>query len=144
MPPVSKVNFFFLGSKPTLRERTRLKKFIISIFEREKKQLDSISFIFADDETLREINKEYLAHDYYTDIITFELSGKLRPKLSEVYISCDRVKENAQIHKTRFKEELHRVIFHGVLHVCGYNDKTKRQSQVMRDKEGYYLDKYFE
>lgn len=143
MPPASKVNFFFSGSRPTLGDRLRLKKFIISIFKQEKKQLESISFIFTNDEILYKINKEYLARDYYTDIITFELSAKTHPRLSEVYISCERVKENARIHKSSFKEELHRVIFHGVLHLCGYNDKTKKQSKDMRNRENYYLDKYF-
>ncbi len=143
MPPAPKVNFFFSGSRPTLDERIRLRKFIISIFRREKTRLESISFIFADDLLLHKINKEYLAHDYYTDIITFELSAGTLPKVSEVYISCDRVKENAQIHKTSFKEELHRVIFHGVLHLCGYNDKTQKQSREMRNRENYYLEKYF-
>lgn len=144
MPTASKVNFFFSGSRPTLGDRLRLRKFITSIFRREKTKLESISFIFANDELLHKINKEYLAHDYYTDIITFELSARTHPKVSEVYISCDRVRENAQIHKSSFKEELHRVIFHGVLHLCGYNDKTQKQSREIRNRENYYLDKYFE
>ena len=144
MPRASKVNFFFSGSKPTIGDRLRLKKFIISVFRQEKTPLESIGFIFTNDEFLYQMNKEYLAHDYYTDIVTFELSAKTDPKISEVYISCDRVKENAQIHRSSFKEELHRVMLHGVLHLCGYTDKTKRQSLLMRKRENYYLSKYFQ
>ena len=143
MPLDSKVNFFFSGCKPTLTDRLRLKGYINSIFEQEKKQLESISFVFTNDRFLHEINLNYLGHDYYTDIITFELSEKNRPMLSEVYISCERVRENAQIHNTSFKEELHRVIFHGVLHLCGYKDKDVKQSKKMRSRENYYLMQYF-
>ena len=143
MPLDSKVNFFFSGSKPALKERLRLKRFIFSIFKQEGKKLDSISFIFSNDEVIHQINKEYLGHDYYTDIITFELNARKQPILAEVYISCDRVKENAQLNDTSFKEELHRVIFHGVLHLSGYRDKSPSQLRQMRKKENHYLHRYF-
>lgn len=143
MPLNPKVNFFFSGCKPTLRDRLRLKGFIISIFRREKRELESISFVFTNDKTLHELNRNYLSHDYYTDIITFEFSGANHPILSEVYISCERVRENAKIHNSSFKEELHRVIFHGVLHLCGYKDKSTRQSKEIRSKENQYLLHYF-
>lgn len=132
-----------MGSKPTLTERSRLKKFIVSLLKREGKRLDSINFIFTNDELIYEINKKYLGHDNYTDIITFDLGAKNQPVLAEVYISCDRVKENARTNETSFKEELHRVVFHGALHLSGYNDKTQKQSGEMRRKENHYLRQYF-
>jgi len=139
----SKVRFFFDEASCNLNNRQRLKTFISSIFSQEKEGLATISFIFTNDKTIRQINKKYLGHDFFTDIVTFELSEKKEPIIAEVYISCDRVKENAIIHKTDFNEELHRVIFHGILHLCGYRDKTNRQIKVMRVKEADYLSKYF-
>jgi rRNA maturation RNase YbeY len=88
------------------------------------------------------LNKEWLGHNYYTDILTFDLSPA-QQVFAEVYISCDRVGENADINQTTFKKELHRVIFHGVLHLCGYEDKTAEQKEIMRKKEDHYLRQYF-
>jgi len=139
----SKVKFFFLNSNPSLKDRNRLKKFIISIFNKENRGLETINYVLTDDKNLLAINKKYLNHNFLTDIITFELSNKDLPITAEVYISAERVKENAGIHKTTFQKELHRVIFHGALHLCGYNDKTSRQVNQIRKREDYYLAKYF-
>jgi rRNA maturation RNase YbeY len=139
----SKVNFFFLNSSLSFKDRKKLKKFLISMFNKEKKSLATINYIFTDDKNLLEINKNYLNHHFLTDIITFDFSDKNQPINAEVYISAERVKENATIHKTTIKQELHRVIFHGVLHLCGYNDKTIHQINQMRKKEDYYIDEYF-
>lgn len=139
----SRVKFFFSGSKPTLTERTRLKKFIVSLLKQEGKKLDSINVIFTNDKLIYKINKRYLGHDDYTDIITFDLGVENQPVQAEVYISCDRVKENAQTNNTSFNEELHRVVFHGILHLAGYKDKTQKQSAEIRKKENYYLRQYF-
>ncbi len=89
-----------------------------------------------------EINKHFLNLNYYTDIITFDLSD---PDyiFAEIYISIDRVKDNAKIFNTSFKSELHRVIFHGVLHLCGYKDKSKPEKEKMRAKEDFYLTNYY-
>jgi rRNA maturation RNase YbeY len=102
-----------------------------------------MAFIFTSDKRLLEINRQFLQHDYYTDIITFDLSDSKSTK-AEVYISIDRVKENTRIHGTSFKSELHRVIFHGVLHLCGYKDKTKKEKEEMRGMEAFYLMKYLQ
>ena len=140
----SRVNFFISEIKPfSLKERNRLKKYIISIFKFEKKKPELINYIFTNDKRVLEINNQYLNHNFLTDIITFDLSDKSRSIVSEIYISVQRVKENAIVHNTTFKEEIHRVIFHGALHLCGYNDKTHRQSAQMRKKENFYLAKYF-
>ena len=137
------VLFFFDGINPTLNNRRKLKKFIDSIFFAEKRKLYAINYIFCGDTTIHKINKKYLKHDYYTDIITFRLSENGDPVVADVYISIDRVRENARQLNTNFRTELHRVLFHGALHLCGYNDKTKVERQIMTRKEAFYLDRYF-
>jgi rRNA maturation RNase YbeY len=91
-----------------------------------------------------EINRNHLQHDYYTDIITFDLTPpKKQSKDAELYISIDRIRENAKAYQTTVQHELHRVIFHGVLHLCGYKDKSKSDQVNMRQKENDYLNLYF-
>jgi rRNA maturation RNase YbeY len=136
------VQFFFSGVSVSLTERTRLKKFISTIFRLEGKQLGHLNYIFCADEYLLNINRQYLNHDYYTDIISFDIGEPGTAINGEIYISTDRVKENATILGMPFKQELHRVIFHGALHLCGYKDKTKNQQSLMRSREDHYLMKY--
>lgn len=143
MPPLAKPTiYFFYEIKFNLKDRTYLKGFINSIFKKEGKRLKSLNYIFCSDNRLLEINKSYLNHDYYTDIITFELSPKNHPVEGEVYISIERVRENAGDLSELFSRELLRVIFHGALHLCGYGDKTDREKDKMREKEEFYLMKY--
>jgi rRNA maturation RNase YbeY len=137
----SKVCFFFQGVKPSLTNRTELKRYIQSIFKKEGKKLDSIHYIFCTDKALLEINRQFLSHDFYTDIITFNLSES-KVIQAEIYISTDRVKDNAFQLGVSLKSELCRVIFHGVLHLCGYKDKSKEQKVEMRGKEEFYLAGY--
>jgi rRNA maturation RNase YbeY len=99
--------------------------------------LQRLDFVFCSDEFLLQINKEHLQHDYYTDIITFPLQRD--PIIAEIYISIDRVKENALSMQTSFSDELHRVMIHGVLHLCGYDDHREEDIKIMRAKEGHYL-----
>lgn len=101
-----------------------------------------MNYIFCSDTRLLEINKKFLNHDYYTDIISFDFSEGVSTQ-AEVYISIDRVKENARGLGVSFKSELHRVVFHGALHLCGYGDKTKKARETMRKKEDYYLLDFF-
>lgn len=138
-----KVQFFFIEKVPVLKGRTKLKQFIPTIFSKEKIKLQSLTYIFCSDDYLLAINKAYLQHDYYTDIITFTLSEPGLPIQGEIYISIDRVRDNANQLGTTIKEELHRVIFHGALHLCGYKDKSTREEQLMRLAEGKYLGFYF-
>jgi probable rRNA maturation factor len=138
------VNFHQL-CKVNLQNRKALKAFIPQIFKKEGKPLETLTYIFCSDEYLLEVNKNFLQHDFYTDIISFDLSeSKSSPTIGEIYISVDRVKENALTHKTNFEQELHRVIFHGALHLCGYKDKSKKDALLMRDKEEDCLSMYFE
>lgn len=135
------VQFHFTVPDSFLRNRTYLKDFIIRLFKREKKKLRDISYIFCTDEFLLDINKRHLQHDFYTDIISFDLSGNDHTE-GEIYISVDRVKENALQFGAPFREELLRVIFHGALHLCGYGDKTGKEQKIMREKEQEYLNLY--
>ena len=115
-----------------------LKDVITSESVKEKFRAGDINIIFCSDNYLLDLNKKFLSHDFYTDIITFDncadkiISGDL-------FISIDRVRENSKTYASSFDEELHRVIVHGVLHLLGYKDKTKAQSKVMREKESFYL-----
>lgn len=138
-----KISFFYQQKKVPLAERTRLKIFIQKLFISEKKKLGSLSYIFCTDKYLLKINKDYLGHDYYTDIITFDISDSDEYIQAEIYISAERVWDNAQKFGISFKSELHRVIFHGALHLCGYGDKTKVEKEKMRRKEDFYLKSFF-
>ena len=109
----------------------------------EGKQVAYVNYIFCTDEQLLELNQQYLNHHTLTDIITFELSDKDEPVLSDIYISIDRVRDNAKNFKIPFSHELHRAIFHGALHLCGYKDKKKDEQKLMRQKEEFYLNQYF-
>lgn len=130
--------------KPTpLNKRKELKEFLKLISQKENQLFSSINYIFCSDEELLGINQKFLQHDYYTDIITFNLTdNKHNPIIGEVYISIDRVKDNAKIYNTSLQQELHRVVFHGILHLCGYKDKTKAQKTIMTQKENLYLKLY--
>jgi len=138
-----RINFHFL-MPCRLPEKRRLKAFVISLFEREKHQLADLSYIFCNDPYLLRLNSDFLNHHDYTDILTFPFSATNSRLVSgEIYISVDRVRENALNLNLSFQEELHRVIFHGALHLCHYKDKSKRDQSLMRAKEDFYLRKYF-
>jgi len=126
----------------SLEERTRLKQFLITLFKKEKKPLAELSYIFCSDQRLLEINRQFLQHDFYTDIITFPLSDPGQPISGEIYISVDRVRDNAREFGISIKRELHRVIFHGALHLCGYKDKSPKDEKLMRKMEDKYLTLY--
>jgi probable rRNA maturation factor len=141
-PSKSKVCFFFQEAKITLNDREALKRFILSIFKKEGKKHGSINYIFCADKILLKINQQFLKHDFYTDIITFDLSEGETIQ-AEIYISVDRVKQNARQLGLPLREELHRVIFHGILHLCGYGDKKEEERAKMRAREEFYLSQYF-
>jgi rRNA maturation RNase YbeY len=102
-----------------------------------------IGIIFCDDNFLLTLNRQFLDHDYYTDILSFPLSDKGKPLEAEIYISTDRVRDNARNLESSFQEELHRVIFHGILHFCGFSDHTQKEIRRMREAEDLYLNSYF-
>lgn len=123
---------------PGFVSKKELKRFVKELVAHEGKQLKELSLVFTDDEYLLEVNKQYLNHDYFTDVITFDYSDF--PNVSgDVMISLDRVKDNAQSMNLDFETELYRVVFHGTLHLCGYKDKKKDDAAIMRSKEDFYI-----
>jgi len=114
--------------------KTKLKEWIKTITEKEKHILGNINYIFCSDEELLEINIRHLNHNTYTDIITFDYTEEKKIS-SDIFISIDRVTENAKKFDVSFEDELHRVMIHGILHLCGYKDKTKADAELMRKKE---------
>lgn len=135
------VQFHFL-EPATLKERETLKSFLRILFKKEGISLEALRYIFCSDKYLLDINRQYLQHDYYTDIITFNLADPSAPVQGEIYISIDRVRDNAREFSSSFRQELHRVIFHGALHLCGYRDKTAKEEKRMREKEEECLTRY--
>lgn len=134
------VKFFSADKKVLTLPRTQLKSFLKELFCKEGKVLGELNYIFCSDEYLLDINRRFLNHDYYTDIITFDISESSHQTKGEIYISIDRVVDNARELGQPVQRELLRVIFHGALHLCGYKDETKAQKIQMRSKEDYYLD----
>lgn len=137
------IYFHYLVQNFRLKDRTELKRFLLVSLKGEGKEVEGINYIFCSDDYLLELNKTHLSHNTYTDIITFELSGPGQPLLSDIYISIDRVRENAESFRTGFSKELHRVIFHGALHLAGYKDKKKIDAELMRSMEEDWLNAYF-
>jgi rRNA maturation RNase YbeY len=137
-----KISFNKADKNATLGNRLALKSFIKRSLKKEGLAIESLQYIFCSDKFLLGINKSFLKHDYYTDIISFDLSETKGKLIGEVYISIDRVKENAQTYKTTFREELLRVIFHGALHFCGYKDKIPADIKKIRAEEDKWLKSY--
>lgn len=130
--------------KSGLKNKLKLSAFIDGLISKYKTNVKTaeLNYIFCSDNFLLEMNKSYLEHDTFTDIITFDLSESKSAMEGEIYISVDRVKENARTYKTTYQNELHRVIFHGVLHLCGFKDKKEKDQKVMRENEDYCLEHY--
>ncbi|MEO5968255.1 MAG: rRNA maturation RNase YbeY [Ferruginibacter sp.] len=133
---------FSFQSAFSLKDRKKLKTFLCDLILNEGYKVGLVEIIFCSDEFLLEINRDFLKHDYYTDIITFGEATKDNTISGELYISIDRVAENSKLYNKSINEELHRVIFHGLLHLCGYRDKSNTEILTMRNKEEEYLSKY--
>ncbi len=136
------ISFNKADKNATLANRAALKAFIEKAIKKEGLHIETLQYIFCSDKYILGINKSYLQHDYYTDIISFDLSETKGKLIGEVYISIERVKDNAKTHKTSLKEELLRVIFHGALHFCGYKDKKPADIKKMRAQEDKWLKSY--
>lgn len=135
------INFFTEDTKFPFNQkgiRTTLKHYIKELVKNEGKKAGEINIIFCSDNYLLTINKQYLNHDYYTDVITFDYS-ELPTVSGDVFISVDTVASNAEQYAPSFEHEMYRVIFHGILHLCGYKDKSDEDEKLMREKENYYL-----
>lgn len=142
------IRFHHADKSCPLAHKRALRQFIENRCTRQgHKGQRQISIIFCSDDYLLGINRQFLHHDYYTDIITFPLTSTPQLLEAEIYISIDRVKENSlqfagAAKASAFKQELHRVIFHGVLHLLGYGDKTSAQKKTMRAAEDQWLKLY--
>ena len=135
--------FFNNADKSTsLRSRTELKTFINKQCLKEGVHIETLQYVFCSDTFLLDINKRFLNHNFYTDIISFDLSEQKGRLIGDVYISIDRVKENAKTEGNLYTHELLRVIFHGALHFCGYKDKKPADQKTMRSREDKWLKAY--
>ena len=123
----------------SLPGKTILKTLLTDLFRKEGQQLAGLSIVFCSDDYLLELNRQFLQHDYYTDILTFLMSERGAPVEGELYISVDRVRDNARALGVPTLQELRRVIIHGALHLCGYKDKLKKDQALIRQKEDRYL-----
>jgi len=129
------INFFTEETEFELVKPNQTKDWVLLIIDKEGYKADEINYIFTSDQHLHKINLDYLNHDTYTDIITFDNSDDSNTIAADIFISIDRVKENAEILDTLFDEELHRVIIHGILHLTGYSDGSEEEKLSMRKKE---------
>lgn len=138
------IHFFEANTRSLLKDKRRLAAFIRQLIAKELDVREvAINYIFCDDDYLLEKNITFLNHDTLTDIITFDLSENAGELRAEIYISIERVKDNAARFSTDYQNELHRVIFHGILHLCGYKDKKPEDINLMRSKESECLQLYF-
>lgn len=137
---MGKINFFTVDTRYKLNHKKLIKNWILDIFKSEQLlKIDNLNVIICSDDYLHEINQKYLQHDFLTDIITFKYSDIDNFLEGELYISIDRVKENSRNLGIPVRNELFRVIAHGILHLCGHNDKRKQEKQKMRELENRYL-----
>lgn len=135
----NEINFFSEEIRFVLPQKGKSRDWINEIFRRERKKCGIINFVFCNDAFLLDINKRYLNHSTFTDIITFDLSTDKKYLNADIYISIERVKENAKTFKSLFKVELYRVMSHGVLHLIGYNDKSPQETLIIREREDFYI-----
>ena len=137
------IQFFFTDIKKIKLKQAPIKLWLKKIATKENKSIKDLNYIFCSDEYLLSINQQYLKHNTYTDIITFDNSNKEEENISgDIFISLERVKENAEKFNVSFEKELFRVLAHGLLHLIGYKDKTAKDSKIMRSKEDEALLSY--
>ncbi len=136
------IDFHSLDVNLRVKDRDKLKAFIALVFKKERTSFQSVRFIFCNDPYLKALNKKFLNHNYYTDVLSFQLSGPSEPLEADIYLSLDRIRDNAVQFRTTMQKELLRVMFHGVLHLCGLEDQTLAQKLLMRKKEDLYLNLY--
>ena len=138
---MARINFFTEDTTYALKQKTIIKKWIEATIVAEGYQLQELNFILCSDEYLLRINQDFLQHDDYTDVITFDNSEELKMIVGDIFISIDRIKENAKSFGSSTMHELCRVIIHGTLHLLGYKDKGKQAKTLMTSKEDFYLEK---
>lgn len=124
-----------------LVSKQKIRSWLLQVIDQEQKELGTVSYIFCSDNYLLTMNRQYLKASYFTDVITFDYTEGVFIS-GDVFISIDRVKENAKLYQQKYFQEMLRVILHGILHLCGYKDKTSQEIKQMREKEDYYLQKF--
>ncbi|MCF8229511.1 MAG: rRNA maturation RNase YbeY [Bacteroidales bacterium] len=138
---MAEIRFFFEGIKKISLAEISLRRFLKEMTKEEGRDLNELNYIFCDDERLLQINKEFLKRDYYTDVISFDLSDDEKIK-GDIYISEERIRDNAGIYGQNIEKERDRVIFHGFLHLIGYRDQTEEEKREMSRKENEYIAAY--
>ena len=133
------VNFFYEDDFNLSLNKKEVRFWIKNVVKKENKKLSYLNFVFCTDSYLLELTQKYLKHNSLTDVIAFDFSESKKTIEGDVYISVDRVKENAKKYSPSFKKELLRVLLHGVLHLIGYKDKTKEQKKIMASKENVFV-----
>ena len=136
------IHFFQEDVDFVLNGKLKIKSWIKEVIKNEGFKLDVINYIFCSDDYLLQVNIDYLNHNYYTDIITFNNSESENIITSDIFISIDRVQDNAKENKVELDLEIKRVLVHGVLHLCGYDDHLDEDVKIMREKEQFYLNKF--
>lgn len=136
---MKKIYFFCEDIQFTIKQKTKIRNWVSNVVEQNNKEILNINYIFTSDSHLLQINKEYLNHNTYTDIVTFDQSAHENIIEADIFISIERIKQNAKTLNHSFQNELHRVMIHGVLHLLGSKDKTEIEKQEMRKNENHYL-----
>jgi len=132
---------YFFENTDSIQIPDNIANWLENLILAENKKPGEINYIFCDDEYLLKVNQDYLQHDYYTDIITFDyVKGKTIS--GDIFVSLPRISDNASVLSKDFKEEFRRVLAHGILHLCGYKDKSEEEEKQMRNKEDFYLEKF--
>lgn len=133
------IEFTYMGRRPKI-DKIKTGSWLNQIAKSYQKSIHSLNYTFCNDEELLEININYLQHNFYTDIITFDLSDNELNIEGDIYISIDRIKDNAKLHNCKMQDELNRVMAHGLLHLIGFKDKTKKEASAMREAEDKALE----
>lgn len=133
------INFFTEDISYQLKDKLKLKRWVKDTITAEGYKLDELNYILCSDAYLLQINQQYLNHDTYTDIVTFDNSEREKRITGDIFISVERTQENAGKYQVSPETELHRVIIHGILHLLGYKDKKPAEKQLMTEKEDFYL-----
>ncbi len=133
------IYYFSEETQFVLRQKRKITAWLQSVIQQEAHQLDGLTFVFCSDGYLHAKNKTYLNHDTLTDILTFDYATKAKTILGDIYISIERVRDNAKQYQTKPQEELYMVMVHGLLHLLGYDDHTAADTRIMREKERWYV-----
>lgn len=138
------IRFFYHEIKGNIRNKSGIKNWLCNTAAKNHRKIESLDIVFCNDEYLYHINKKFLKHDYYTDIITFGYEEGKKPIIAELYISLDRIKENAKKYKVKVSHEKRRVIIHGLLHLLGNSDDTEEKMKIMKSLENKHLQEFDE